>query len=631
MPQSKSLLNPDKGKQMKRFLSICFLLYLVQICYAQTELVLPYNATGLTDEQKAMNPDRLAYPKSMKETIRNEVDFLCNTKITEFGPFSVSARKKVVFAPGNLQFCAGRGTHVCADGAKEKGMWRFAEHQWDYVGGEECGTVYANGEKCNNSLISDNYAGWIDLFGWGTSGWKSGAMAFVPYSTSAKNEDYYPGNSYTTDLTAEFAYADWGKYNQIGTDPAGTWRTLTQSEWQYLVFKRPNYAELQGYAFVNGIGGMVLLPDTWSLPDGLSFSHLKTNNYTVSQWSVMEEGGAVFLPAADRRDGNQWSYCGLVGFYWTASHTDQGRSHLVIFTEDEHINLLDECEFRSYGLAVRLAKDITPAFSVSENKRVLFSPGNLQYCAGTNTWRFAEHQWDFVGDAESGTVYANGEKCNNALISATYSGWIDLFGWGTSGWNSGAKAYQPYSTSRDSTDYFVGNNKNNSLTGEYANADWAVYNKIGNDPAGTWRTLTYEEWEYMLNKRPNYAQLRGLATVNDVPGCVLLPDNWSTPSGITFSVISNSSFSDNVYNAAQWEKMENAGAVFLPAAGNRISSILFDVSEWGTYWTASVNPNPTEYKDRVWCFSFYDNAYPHIWGRQYRHFGSSVRPVQDIK
>ena len=629
MSQSKSLLNPDKGKQMKRFLSICFLLYLVQICYAQTELVLPYNATGLTDEQKAMNPDRLAYPKSMKETIRNEVDFLCNTKITEFGPFSVSARKKVVFAPGNLQFCAGRGTHVCADGAKEKGMWRFAEHQWDYVGGEECGTVYANGEKCNNSLISDNYAGWIDLFGWGTSGWKSGAMAFVPYSTSAKNEDYYPGNSYTTDLTAEFAYADWGKYNQIGTDPAGTWRTLTKDEWQYLVFKRPNYAELQGYAFVNGIGGMVLLPDTWSLPEGLSFSHSKTNNYTVSQWSAMEEGGAVFLPAADRRNGSEWSYCSPVGFYWTASHTDQGRSHLVVFTEDEHIRLLDECEFRSYGLAVRLARDISPAFSVSENKRVLFSPGNLQYCAATNKWRFAEHQWDYVGDAESGTVYANGEKCNNALISATYSGWIDLFGWGTSGWNSGAKAYQPYSTSRDSTDYFVGNNKNNSLTGEYANADWAVYNKIGNDPAGTWRTLTYEEWEYMLNKRPNYAQLRGLATVNDVPGCVLLPDSWSIPVGMTF--VTSSHFSTNVYTAAQWEKMENAGAVFFPAAGNRVSKSIFDVRGRGTYWTASVNPNPTEYKDRVWYFGFGDNAYPHIWGRQYRHFGSSVRPVQDIK
>ncbi|MBR6355190.1 MAG: hypothetical protein IKS01_05345, partial [Paludibacteraceae bacterium] len=204
--------------------------------------------------------------------------------------------------------------------------------------------------------------------------------------------------------------------------------------------------------------------------------------------------------------------------------------------------------------------------------------------------------------------------------------------WGTSGWNGGAKAYQPYSTSRDSTEYFVGNNKNNDLTGEYANADWAVYNKIGNDPAGTWRTLTYEEWEYMLNKRPNYAQLRGLATVNDVPGCVLLPDNWSIPAGMSFVSSSyQASFSNNVYSVAQWEKMENAGAVFFPAAGNRVNKSIFDVSEWGDYWTASVNPNPTEYKDRVWCFSFYDKAYPHIGGHQYRFFGSSVRPVQDIK
>ncbi len=617
---------------MKRIFLIVLCFACMQFVCAQTVLILPYNASGLTEEQKAMNPDRLAYPKSMKESIRNEIDFVCNTKIMELGPFSVSAYKKVMFSPGNLQFNAAKGSHGCADGTSQKGTWRFAEHQWDYVGGEECGTVYINGEKCNNAFISATYTGWIDLFGWGTSGWKSGANAYQPYSTSTKNEDYYPGNSYTTDLTAEFAYADWGLYNRIGTDPAGTWRTLTKDEWQYLIFERPNNAELKGFAVINGIGGMVLLPDTWSLPEGLSFSPTKRNNYTVSQWSAMEEGGAVFLPAADRRNGSEWAYCSPGGLYWTASHSEQGQAHSVEFTEDEHFYLSDETDPRSYGLAVRLAKDITPAFSVSENRRVLFSPGNLQYCAATDKWRFAEHQWDFVGDEEHGTVYANGEKCNNALISATYTGWIDLFGWGTSGWKSGANAYQPYSTSRDSTDYFVGNNKNNNLTGEYAKADWAVYNKIGNDPAGTWRTLTYEEWEYMLNKRPNYAQLRGLATVNEVPGCVLLPDNWSIPAGMSFVANFQSSFSDNVYKDAEWQKMEAAGAVFMPAAGDRVSKMIFDASEWGSYWTASVNLNPTlGYRDMIWCYTFFENAYPSIHGHQYRHFGNSVRPVQDIK
>ena len=87
-------------------------------------------------------------------------------------------------------------------------------------------------------------------------------------------------------------------------------------------------------------------------------------------------------------------------------------------------------------------------FSVSQDQQVQFSQGNLQYRASTNTWRFAEHQWDYVGSQKSsfvgevdgvsiiwenigGTVSGS----DNSEISPTYNGWIDLFGWGTSGYN----------------------------------------------------------------------------------------------------------------------------------------------------------------------------------------------------
>ena len=59
-----------------------------------------------------------------------------------------------------------------------------------------------------------------------------------------------------------------------------------------------------------------------------------------------------------------------------------------------------------------------PYFSVSPKQKVLFSPGNLQYKASTKEWRFAPRQYDYIGE-------------NNIKISDTYSGWIDLFGWGT--------------------------------------------------------------------------------------------------------------------------------------------------------------------------------------------------------
>lgn len=50
------------------------------------------------------------------------------------------------------------------------------------------------------------------------------------------------------------------------------------------------------------------------------------------------------------------------------------------------------------------------------------SPGNLQYQASTGIWRFAEHQYDYIGSG-------------NENISTSYSGWIDLFGWGTGRYN----------------------------------------------------------------------------------------------------------------------------------------------------------------------------------------------------
>ncbi|MBP5725116.1 MAG: hypothetical protein J6X18_16275, partial [Bacteroidales bacterium] len=120
---------------------------------------------------------------------------------------------------------------------------------------------------------------------------------------------------------------------------------------------------------------------------------------------------------------------------------------------------------------------ILAEFSVSDSTKVYFSQGNLQYQASTGTWRFAEHQYDMIGS-------------DNSNISSSYSGWIDLFGWGTSGWNSGANAYQPYSTSTSYSDYYPGGSYSNDLTGSYANADWGVYNKISNggNSAGMWRT-----------------------------------------------------------------------------------------------------------------------------------------------
>ena len=75
--------------------------------------------------------------------------------------FSVSPTQQVRFSRGNLQYNAALNSHATADGNTLQGTWRFAEHQYDIIG-----TANVNS--------SSNYNGWIDLFGWGTSGWNNG-------------------------------------------------------------------------------------------------------------------------------------------------------------------------------------------------------------------------------------------------------------------------------------------------------------------------------------------------------------------------------------------------------------------------------------------------------------------------
>ena len=248
-------------------------------------------------------------------------------------------------------------------------------------------------------------------------------------------------------------------------------------------------------------------------------------------------------------------------------------------------NYFDSVNNRIYQLEHPYVKGTLPGiFSVGANTKVNFSQGNLQYRPRIKTWRFAVNQYDVAGSAN-----------NNVYMQAYCSDWIDLFGYGTSGWDGGAGRYMPYETTTNNTEYTEDPN-GNDLTDFYANADWGYYNPIinGGNQMALWRTLTSTEWTYLLTLRPNANQLKGMATVENTPGYVILPDDWVCPTGLTF-VNSNSSYTANVYNATNWAVMEAAGAVFLPAAGQRTSSSTTNVGTVGNYWTTSHVNGTTGY------------------------------------
>jgi hypothetical protein len=265
-------------------------------------------------------------------------------------------------------------------------------------------------------------------------------------------------------------------------------------------------------------------------------------------------------------------------------------------------------------------------FSVSPTKQVSFSQGNLQYNAAQNVWRFADNQYDYVGDASFGTVTIGNTKCSNQSISNTYNGWIDLFGWGTGS---------------NPTKSVFGNAKYSTVV------DWGqnkIYN--GGDKVKLWRTLTRDEWVYLFHGRKDAEKKFALGHIyldanksDSVNGLFLLPDSWTKPADIEFNLSTNKglewnpkgyyynanedSFKHNAYTLDDWAKMETNGAVFLPCFGGyRSEKDVNDIINGAFYWSSTPISTVGAYCMRIYGSYFY------LQSQCNRFYGCAVRLVR---
>ena len=275
--------------------------------------------------------------------------------------FKVSSDKSVYFSQGNLQFNAMQGEHATADNGTAKGTWRFAENQYDVIGDA-------------NKNIDSTYTDWIDLFGWGTSGWNSKATCYQPWSKSTSYSDYYPGGDESNNLTGDFANADWGVYNAIsnGGNEPNKWRTLTTTEWQYL-FQYNKWT--LGYIKKTDKDSslcFMFIPETFTAPEGTTVQMLgtanltvtyktgltvpSTNTYTTDEFASLENLGVVALPCGDLRIGTTVDYVGSFGYYWSSSAS--GSFYAYEFYFDSMRVYSDDDFSRYYGGSVRLVQDV---------------------------------------------------------------------------------------------------------------------------------------------------------------------------------------------------------------------------------------------------------------------------------
>ena len=125
-------------------------------------------------------------------------------------------------------------------------------------------------------------------------------------------------------------------------------------------------------------------------------------------------------------------------------------------------------------------------------------------------------------------------------------------------------------------------------------------------PSGQ-RVLTQAEWYYLFQDRTNAYSLYALATVNGEQGLVILPDydTWVLPAGLAFDYYhTGDGYGKNNYDAAAWDQMEAAGAVFLPCRGySTDGTTAIDATIHGVYWTS------TEYADGDPYYILFDDQY----------------------
>ncbi len=225
------------------------------------------------------------------------------------------------------------------------------------------------------------------------------------------------------------------------------------------------------------------------------------------------------------------------------------------------------------------------SFSVSSTGKVVFAPGNLQLINGS-TWQFASHQYDYFGESQTDNQR-------------------DLFSYSTG------------------------------------------YTYTCPSP---WRVLTAgasseSEWGYVLNTRSVTNSLSAnarytMARIGDTKGLIIFPDNYSHPDGTDFTGGTYNAPSDytSTVSISGWEKMEVAGAIFLPAAGyftnNAASPTYKEVGVDGAYYSNTIGY--TASNEMRYYSIYFSGNWQGASLMQTDDFGwittrRSVRPVRDLE
>jgi len=231
-------------------------------------------------------------------------------------------------------------------------------------------------------------------------------------------------------------------------------------------------------------------------------------------------------------------------------------------------------------------------FSVSADKKIQFSKGNLQatFNGSSYTWGFAENQYDFVGKMAGNTTIDN----------QTAGSVVDLFGWSTPNTNYGIHTSD--------------NNEDPIYTGDFK--DWGT----ATENMGSWFTLSKEEWDFLIGNtspRSNTLCKYDVSVCGKRPCLVIAPDNFT-------GTIAES------YDADAWSSAEAAGLVCIPPACRRMGASVF--ADSGHYWSSTTAQGNYEAYELYLGDTDPNSDFYGFWvSKTFRRNGFSVRLVTAAK
>lgn len=288
------------------------------------------------------------------------------------------------------------------------------------------------------------------------------------------------------------------------------------------------------------------------------------------------------------------------------------------------------------------------------HKKIVFAPGNLQgtitvaanatdKVGSADSWRFAEHQYDALGDCSGNRLENVGDP-------------IDLFAW------VGESATKAYTTNQR---YGVlwpvrSSGQNGGSHPEKIKYSWAeLFNGV-TYPANTWRLFngdmeggeTKRETEVLTTGRgvpymSTKATLKNGSTIV-ARGLIFFPDNYVHPYGVKNLVnygveadIKGGHYADNEISLAEWDLLENVGGcAFLPVTCVRsivsddvnTSKYYGEAAYWNDFSNSTSQAAGLMVSDLDVCTDTFADSKTNIAPRKSinRGFGLAVRLIRDV-